>query len=556
MRRLRRNRFGRQNKILLVATLGLFSILTIGYAAFQTNITLTAKGNAKPSATYTVSQLKETVGTCGNGEFVADPNESGRYVYRGADPCNYLTLNNETWRIMSIESDNTLKIIRDDSIGIVSFDPGKTTTISGITTNGSNDGTRYSTTSTDFCYNASDNYGCKVWGSKDTMRNSEGTLLKDTPGGAKMSRIINSTTYNLPNDEAYLNVYLNGGTYAGVTVTGWYQTWSSNLNSTIESYIEDEHTYNVGLVSSTSGQLTATDIVQEKALTWKGRVGLLTASEYVRASSNSACTGIRAYYNTSSCYNNSISHNYLHKADLQGNTKWWWTISPVSISYTYRMWFVDAATSGLRSDVYLYTPRHVRPVLYLSSNTILKGDGTSGRKFQIANTSPNPDSGGGSGGGGGSSNTVYAINSNTIIKDSSTLQDIGTTYPSCTATGKNICLKYTIENNIVTGVEACFVKGGTEYCLQGGVDECLYDENLRTCTYAGPTTVYNANKGILNTAFTETNACSDYDYAYDCGDSSFGGLVDYYGGAITSNTSNTQGQCGANSTDSRCNFYA
>ena len=58
MRRLRRNRFGRQNKILLGATLGLFSILTIGYAAFETNIVLTAKGNVSPTVTYTVNDLK------------------------------------------------------------------------------------------------------------------------------------------------------------------------------------------------------------------------------------------------------------------------------------------------------------------------------------------------------------------------------------------------------------------------------------------------------------------------------------------------------------------
>ena len=373
MRTIRRKRGKRQKQILILGTLALFSILTVGYAAFQTNITLTAKGNVHPTATYTVEQLKETAVTTGDGLYT-DQDEQGRYVFKGANPNNYLTLNNETWRIMSIESDNTLKIIREDSIGSIVFDPGRTTVISGITTNGSDDGTRYSTTSTDFCY-SSDNYGCKVWGSKDTMRNSEGTLLKNTAGGAKMQReLTNATTYDLPDDEAYLNVYLNGGTYANVTVAGWYPTWSSTLTDTIKGYIEDDHLWNVGLVSDTSGQLTATDITQEKALTWQGRVGLMTASEYVRASTNSECTGVYAYTHTSACYNDGASHNYLRKTNTH------WTASPYSLPHPGTMWVAHDANMGSNRA---YGANAVRPVLYLSSDTVLKGDGTSSSKFQI-----------------------------------------------------------------------------------------------------------------------------------------------------------------------------
>ena len=371
---MRRRVLARQKRFLIVGVMSLFLFLTIGYAAFSTTVSLTAKGNVIPTVTYTVDQLKATTVTTGDGLYT-DPDEPGRYAFKGASPNNYLTLNGETWRIMSIESDNTLKIIREDSLGNIVFDPGRSTTISGITTNGSDVGTRYSTTSTDFCYYRSNNFGCKVWGSKDTMRNSAGVLLKDTSGGAKMQRVLtNATTYDLPDDEAYLNVYLNGGTYAGVTVAGWYQTWSNNLDSNIESYIEDEHIYNVGLVSDTSGQLTATDIAQEKALTWKGRVGLMTASEYVRASTNPECTGAYAYRNTSACYNNGASHNYLRKPTTQ------WTVLPHSLSTPNVVWSVGSTNVSHGSVGSAYG---VRPVLYLSSNVRLKGEGTSGSKFEI-----------------------------------------------------------------------------------------------------------------------------------------------------------------------------
>ncbi len=39
-----------------------------------------------------------------------------RYFYRGANANNYITFNNEIWRIVSIENDGTIKIIKNNSI--------------------------------------------------------------------------------------------------------------------------------------------------------------------------------------------------------------------------------------------------------------------------------------------------------------------------------------------------------------------------------------------------------------------------------------------------------
>ena len=48
-----------------------------------------------------------------------DEYEDGRYFYKGANPNNYVTFNNERagWRIVSIEPDGTIKIMRINSIG-------------------------------------------------------------------------------------------------------------------------------------------------------------------------------------------------------------------------------------------------------------------------------------------------------------------------------------------------------------------------------------------------------------------------------------------------------
>ena len=59
--------------------------------------------------------------TTGDGLY-EDLYEEGKYTYKGANPNNYITYNNETWRIVSIEADKTLKIMREASIGTMAWD--------------------------------------------------------------------------------------------------------------------------------------------------------------------------------------------------------------------------------------------------------------------------------------------------------------------------------------------------------------------------------------------------------------------------------------------------
>ena len=61
--------------------------------------------------------------TSGDGLY-ADEYEEGKYTYKGANPNNYVTFNNEKagWRIIFINSDGTIKIMRDASIGNMAWD--------------------------------------------------------------------------------------------------------------------------------------------------------------------------------------------------------------------------------------------------------------------------------------------------------------------------------------------------------------------------------------------------------------------------------------------------
>ena len=81
------------------------------------NITLeysqAPNGYVPPVTGMTSEDLKELAVTEGDGLY-ADEYESGKYFYKGANPNNYITFNNETWRILSIDSSGRIKIVRDE----------------------------------------------------------------------------------------------------------------------------------------------------------------------------------------------------------------------------------------------------------------------------------------------------------------------------------------------------------------------------------------------------------------------------------------------------------
>ena len=79
------------------------------------NYTQKASGGevTPPVPTITSDDLKALAVTEGDGLY-ADEYESGKYIYKGTNPNNYITFNNETWRILSIDGGGRIKIVRDE----------------------------------------------------------------------------------------------------------------------------------------------------------------------------------------------------------------------------------------------------------------------------------------------------------------------------------------------------------------------------------------------------------------------------------------------------------
>ena len=71
-----------------------------------------------PKGTLDGTVFEDKIVVSGDGLY-KDEYEEGRFIFKGGNPNNYITFNNETagWRIISIEPDKTIKLIKISSIG-------------------------------------------------------------------------------------------------------------------------------------------------------------------------------------------------------------------------------------------------------------------------------------------------------------------------------------------------------------------------------------------------------------------------------------------------------
>ena len=327
MHRLRhRNRKrNKQRKILVISICSILLFMTAGYATMNTNLEINAKGNVVKKNTGG-EQLLEMVDivTTGDGLY-KDSYEENVYTYRGATPNNYVTFNNELWRIISVNtSDNTIKIIRNAVLSDRVFD---------TSSNG-----RYN--SSEYC-----NYsgGCNIWGSSST--------LYDVGEINKISTLaieINGTKYALPIAEAILNTYLNGEYY-------------NELNATTRSMVKQDAIYKAGPLSSINISNLTTNIGYASQAIWKGKVALVDATEYMRTTTEA----------------NISSNNWIKINDD------WWTMSPCPGRDSRHVWFMTS-DGGLYSNNVLNT-YGVRPVVTLKSEVqITSGDGSQNNSYQLS----------------------------------------------------------------------------------------------------------------------------------------------------------------------------
>ena len=283
-------------------------------------------GTNTASSSYNVTvivDITDNVVTSGDGLY-ADEYTSGRYVYRGADPNNYIEFNNELWRIIAKEADGTYKILRNETLPSRKFDSV------GARTTG-------------YCSQASIN-GCNAWSSTASMVGSP-------------SEFTNGSYTGTVDADSEMLTYLNGEYLNSITV---------NKEKIVN------HDYNIGAVVSNNNDL-ATQIEGEKSYKWNGKVGLISHSDYINANSNQELCGTDKinYENYETCRNDDWMY-------ISGT--WWWTLSPLADG-SDNIWYVnlDGKISNIGAD-FSYG---VRPAVYLTSSLSLSGSGTSSDPFVI-----------------------------------------------------------------------------------------------------------------------------------------------------------------------------
>ena len=309
-----------------------------------------------PASEYVESLLASNPETMNND----DPDGNVRYM--GANPNNYVSFNNELWRIIGVfdvkssasgQAEKRVKLIRADSLGNYSWDSS---------TSGVNDGT-----------------GVNEWSQADIMTTlNNGAYWNRTSGTCYNGSNNNTTSCNfssngLTSDAKNLieNAVWNTGTVDGSTNT--------YINTNAITFYTSERSNNTGKKCSSG---TYCNDTVERTTTWIGQVGLMYPSDYGYATSGGSTTNRQACLNkelnnwdsVSDCYQNDWLYN-------SSTHQWMLTRVPYS-SYSSIVFYVNS--SGIVGHYGACNAYGVRPVVYLKSTVkITDGEGTSANPYLL-----------------------------------------------------------------------------------------------------------------------------------------------------------------------------
>ncbi len=177
--------------------------------------------------------------TTGDGLY-KDEYEEGRYFYKGGNPNNYITFNNEFagWRIVSIEPEKTIKILRNESIGNQYWDTsGNNYWARPASLNTYLNGTYYNGLNV----NAQSQIVSKYWSIGDVTydNNDLATQIKNenaSKGYGKVALVtLSEYIRSNSNKSSCGSLSLNADNYRSCVFTGWMDTTSVDTWWTLSS---------------------------------------------------------------------------------------------------------------------------------------------------------------------------------------------------------------------------------------------------------------------------------------------------------------------------------
>ena len=272
-----------------------------------------------------------------------DNTEDQNIRYYGSNPNNYVSFNNELWRIIGVFGNN-VKLIRKDSLGWLSWDSSESSINSG--------------------------WGVNEWSQAD-LKNYLNTMYY---GGAEVTCYggRNNTTTTCPTnklDDASKSLIDN-------------HTWNTGAIDGTDATISNQETFALNTVpfynaerGNVTGKICSSGIAcndtVERTTEWTGYIGLPYATDYAYASSESICETNMQKQDSSNAYI-CKNNNWMFKPNT-----WYWTMSPrARASDASLVWIVRV--DGLTGDSPASFANAVFPAIYLKSDILIEsGTGTS-----------------------------------------------------------------------------------------------------------------------------------------------------------------------------------
>ena len=251
------------------------------------------------SSSTTAENIIKNIVTSGDGLY-EDEYEAGRYIYRGTNPNNYIIFNGELWRIISIEPDKTIKIIKENSIRDMAWDSAE---------------------------------------------------IRNWARPATLNTYLNSTYYNTLNE--------------------------------FSKKIIISHNWNIGASTNPNNNIETTKS-EEKSVTYKNNIGLITITEYLQATLNTDCNDLKSA-ESSNC--GSWINYGIPSGDIN-NYNWTLTTSTYNNyfykGYAYTFHASSSSSFGEISAANLdFESAGVLPVVYLRQNIKLFGTGEKNNPYVI-----------------------------------------------------------------------------------------------------------------------------------------------------------------------------
>lgn len=269
----------------------------------------------------------------------------GNIRYYGANPNNYIYFNcsdygNQTsatceiWRIIGVFG-NTLKIMREESIGSYSWDNSQTES----------------------------NYGKNDWSDASIMKLLNPNYENESTGGSLYYHGANGnctvTGSVMPCN--FIDIGIKNEETRNLIET---VTWNLGAHSSAGVYPNQIYQYERG-----------TTVYSGRPTTWEGKIALPYASDYAYAADLNSCKSQLASYNNSSC----TSTNWMKP--ILGTSSLAWLLN-TSQANSHYVWYVNSA--GNLSYNSAYGLLGIFPTAYLSSSlAISSGSGASFDPYRL-----------------------------------------------------------------------------------------------------------------------------------------------------------------------------